>query len=115
MGQLLVSIATGNVEITYPAEFPEHARSFIEACLAFKPEARPSAQELLQHNFITTPSEGGSRGTIDLHRPLKDCSSSIVSSVLKTEITVADAQRPLDCRNDAVLARNFSSNTVTEE
>merc|ERR1712034_289626 len=56
--ELLLEIGTETVNINYPSDIPFHARVFIEACLAFNPEHRPSAQELLGYDFIVNPSEG---------------------------------------------------------
>merc|ERR1711964_119352 len=61
--QLLLDVSNGPMKVNCPQEVPGHAREFIEACLAFKPEDRPSAKELLQYEFIMSPSE---RETIDL-------------------------------------------------
>merc|ERR1711964_118518 len=55
--QLFVQVNTETAQVKYHKGFPEQAREFVEACLAFRPEDRPSAKDLLQYEFIMSSSE----------------------------------------------------------
>merc|ERR1711964_507141 len=55
--QLFVQVNTEIAQVEYHKGFPEQAREFIEACLAFHPEDRPSAKDLLRYEFIMSSSE----------------------------------------------------------
>merc|ERR1711964_353143 len=79
---LLLDIAAGTVEVNYPSDFPCHARMFIEACLAFNPEQRPSAEELLGHDFIMNPSEPESTKSTTLTEVPSDVRTGIEKAIL---------------------------------
>merc|ERR1712096_120104 len=53
---LLLQLASGPMEISYPSSYPFVVCQFIEACLAFDPQQRPSANSLLAHTLISDPS-----------------------------------------------------------
>merc|ERR1711964_168931 len=99
---LLLDIAAGTVEVNYPSDFPCHARMFIEACLAFNPEQRPSAEELLGHDFIINPSEPESTKSTTLTDVPSDVRTGDAFLVrnedtLRTDIAVAgDSSSSLD-------------------
>lgn len=46
--------------LTYPEKWSSEFNDFVSKCLIFDPELRPSAKELLKHNFIKKYSKGQS-------------------------------------------------------
>ena len=42
---------------TYPNEISGEAIDFLDRCLEFNPDKRPSAEQLLDHNFVKVCSE----------------------------------------------------------
>merc|ERR1711964_74691 len=89
--QLLQDIGTGTVEVNYPSDFPFHAR-------AFKPEHRPSAAELIGHDFIMNPSES---------EPLTSITLTEVPSAVSSVITASTADTFL-VRNEDILRTDIA-------
>merc|ERR1711964_860128 len=56
---LMSQIANGPMNVIYPEGFPMKFRDFIESCLEFDPEKRPTAQQLLERipSLNSTPDD----------------------------------------------------------
>lgn len=46
-------VGTGRVKPNYPPDVTQHCQSFLDECFQLDPDCRPSAQQLLNHSFIS--------------------------------------------------------------
>merc|ERR1712139_497261 len=53
---LLLQIANGSLVVEYPQNCSRTFHEFIDSCIQFRPEARPTATELLQYPLFSEPN-----------------------------------------------------------
>merc|ERR1711964_71508 len=79
---LMSQIANGPMNVTYPEGFPMNFRDFIESCLEFDPEKRPTAKQLLERIPSLNSKPDDRPETSMVVSMVKLCSSSDKSTLL---------------------------------